>query len=64
MQTSASAELLDQPPARWVNLALQRFVLPEVMFGRGIGLISYITSAEVRTRRALAELFADPKEGR
>lgn len=40
MQTSASAELLDQPPARWVNLALQRLVLPEVIFGRGIGLIS------------------------
>jgi hypothetical protein len=26
-----------------LHLALQRFVLPERMFGRGIGLISYIT---------------------
>lgn len=32
------------------------------MFGSGIGLISYITSAEVRARRALAELFADLME--
>jgi hypothetical protein len=42
-----------------LHFAAQRRVLPEVMFGRGIGGVSYTTSAEVRCRRALVELFAD-----
>jgi hypothetical protein len=40
-------------------LAEQRWVLPEMTFGRGIDGFSYITSAEVRAGRTVAELFAD-----
>ncbi len=49
---------------RALHLAVQRRVLPEMMFGRGIWQVSYITSAEVHGRRALAELFADLMEVR
>jgi hypothetical protein len=34
---------------------VQRWVLPEMMFGRGIDGFSYITSAEARVGRTLAE---------
>ena len=48
---------------RALHLAVQRWVLPEVMFGRGIDGFSYTTSAEVRAGRTAAELFADLTEG-
>jgi hypothetical protein len=38
---------------------VQRRALPEMTFGRGIDGFSYITSAEGRARRLLAQLFAD-----
>ena len=44
---------------RALHLALQRFVLPERMFGRGMTILPYVTFAQVRAGRALAELFAD-----
>jgi hypothetical protein len=43
-------------------LALQRFVLPEVMFGRGMAILPYATPAEVRCRRAQDFLCADLME--
>ena len=42
-----------------LHLALQRWALPEMMFGRGIDGFSYTTSAEARVGRTMAELFAD-----
>ena len=46
-----------------LHLAVQRRVLPEVMFGRGIDGFSYTTSAEVQAGPT-AELFADLTEVR
>jgi hypothetical protein len=42
-----------------LHLAVQRRVLPEMMFGRGIDGFSYIRSAEGRAGRTVAQLFAD-----
>jgi hypothetical protein len=42
-----------------LHFAVQRRALPEMTFGRGIDGFSYITSAEGRARRLLAQLFAD-----
>ena len=44
---------------RALHFAVQRRALPEMMFGRGIDGFSYITSAEGRVGRTVAELFAD-----
>jgi hypothetical protein len=42
-----------------LHLAEQRRALPEMTFGRGIDGFSYITSAELRAGRTVAELFGD-----
>jgi hypothetical protein len=46
---------------RPLHFAVQRWVLPEMMFGRGIDGFSYNTSAEVRAGRTAADVQGGDK---